>query len=74
MTHPASPPKPSAPATPHPGGPEAYEEAAEGKRSDNATSNLEQARAVGQDPARKGSRQGKDADPTDPAPPKRPER
>lgn len=44
-----------------PGGTQAYEEASEGKRDPAATSNLQQAQAVGQPPAREGSRQGKDA-------------
>ncbi len=59
-------------ATPRfPDGPEAAENAAEGKRNTHSTSNLEQARAVGQDAAREGSRQGKEkgkADPGEPGP------
>lgn len=48
------------------GATQGFEEAAEGKRSGQATSNQEQARAVGLDPVRDGSRQGKDADRGDP--------
>lgn len=54
------------PPTPHPGGPQAYEEASEGKRSGKSTSNIEQARQAGIDSPSRGSGQGKDIDAEDP--------
>ncbi|MBP7565307.1 MAG: hypothetical protein KA795_04805 [Burkholderiaceae bacterium] len=53
-------------STPHPGGPQAHEEASEGKRSGNATPNIEQARRAGIDSPAQGSGQGKDIEAENP--------